>query len=128
SQADAEQARVAVQLVDLLAGNGGDEVRVGLAEPGTLGVGRLIARAVVLQGEPIGVILAVFRPKMSEGVTAVELETSSEPVPREPVGGCRLRPVGLGHTPVMVRTGEAEPIEPHLEAGIVAQAADAALG
>src|SRR6476620_4981909 len=83
--AHSEQVRVLVQLFDLLPGDGGDQVGVRDAQPGPVGVFGLVTGAVRLQGEPFGVVLAVLRPQVAEGVAPVQIQRAAEPMPAEPI-------------------------------------------
>src|SRR5207302_943325 len=79
----------------LLPGDGGDQVAVGFAQSGPVRIAGLVARAVRLEGEPLRVILAVFRPQMTESMAAAHVPAAAESVPVEAVRRFRLAALGF---------------------------------
>ena len=61
-------------------------------------------------------------------MAAVHFQGAAQPVPAEPVGGFCLGALSVGPQPLVVVLGEAEAVQAHLDAVMVAHAADAPLG
>src|SRR5262249_23545296 len=97
-------------------------------QSGPVGVLGLVAGAVMLKREPLGVLLAVFRPIMGEGMSAIEIQSAAQPVPAEPVRRLHLGALSVRGQPLVVRLRKAQAVEASLDAIVVAHGADSSLG
>jgi hypothetical protein len=114
--------------LDFLPGDGGDQVGVRHAQPGPVGVAGLVTGTVGLESEPIGVVLAVLRPQVREGMSAFQIQRAAEPLPAKPIRRFDRGALGVSKQPFVVRFREAEPVEARLDAVMITHAADAPLG